>query len=855
MTIFAVEFTARRMALAIALIGLVGCAEMVPDAAPGDASAMGGAGGGLGGEGGQGGIAGGPGGVGGAGGAGGIGGEGGSGGAGGDPVDPLDCQIVPQAATARLLTRTEYDNTVRDVLGDATRPAQVLPAPNSVLGFDNNAEFHRATPAGVQGFLDLADDVATRAVAEGRVPACAEGPEACVAALLDGLGRRLFRRTLRAGEAQIFSDLYVQIANVDGAVAATRLVVSGLLQSPQFLYRIEEIGPDEVEGAATPLSGPGLAGRLAAFLWASTPDEALLDAAERGDLSTADGVRAQVQRMLADPRTRDSVHHFHRQWLHLDALDTLVKDRVEDFPGGAEGLRTAYARSMQAFIEDAFWQPDGVEALLSSPTVYLTPALAALLDIEAQGDDVMAVELPENRAGLLTQPALLAALAHPDQTSPIHRGIFVRERILCQTLPDPPPNLVIDPPDPDPNATTRERFAQHTEAPTCQGCHTLIDPIGFGFEGYDELGKRRRMENGRPIDDSGAVNDARAELDGPFVGAVELAERLSRSDEARKCMATQWFRYAMARGETREDRCAMRRLQARLVEQGSFLDLLVEMAASDALRMRPGVVIGDVPPLVFEDVEPEPDAAPPDAGRAPVGVLDEVLPEGIARGWSFDPDDARAPTLINLYLDGDADAGLFLGGFRADEPRADVNAAHPEAPGDHGFRILLPDTALDGRPHALTAVAVNSGAGGDTVLDNSPIDFRAGLNANPPAEPNPPADQHLPQGFLDGVSVVGRVNGWALDRDVVGRPIEVHFYLDGSPYGGGEHLGSTLTDSPRGDVNTAIGHPGDHGWHFELPPRVFDGAEHTLRAYAFNAGQPGNVMLSRSPFIFRLEAR
>lgn len=784
---------------------------------------------------------------------------GGQGGQGGDPMggqggEPIDCDVSPHPAVARLLTRTEYDNTVRDVLGDATHPAQVLPAPNSVLGFDNNAEFHRATPAGVQGFMELAEAVAARAIDSGTVSACADA--ACIDDLLRVWGRRLFRRSLRPDEAAIFRTLFDQTSERHSPQVATRLVLTALLQSPQFLYRLEEIGPDEVPGAPTPLSGPGLAGRLAAFLWASTPDDALLDAAESGGLATPAGIRAQVERMLADPRTRESVRHFHRQWLHLEYLDTLVKDRVADFPGGQDGLRAAYAESIHAFIEDAFWQPDGVEALLASPTVYLTPALAALLGVEVEGDGVVAVELPENRAGLLTQPALLATLAHPDQTSPIHRGIFVRQRILCQVLPDPPPDLVIEPPNPDPNATTRERFAQHTDDASCQGCHTLIDPIGFGFEGYDELGKRRFTENGLPIDDSGAVNDHRAELNGPFTGAVELAERLSRSTEARKCMATQWFRYAMARGESADDACAVQRLQAHLIARGSFLDLLTELAVSDALRMRPGVVIGAVPPLVFDDdIAPEPDAPPPDEGRAPIGFLDGVSANGLARGWTFDPDDPPNPTLVNLYLDGGAGAGLFLGGYRADRPRPDVNRVHPDAPGDHGFEIVLPPVALDGRDHTLTAVAINSGEGDDTVLGNSPIAFRAGLNANPPPEANPPPDMHLPEGFLDRINAQGVAAGWALDRDVQGRPLEVHFYLDGTPETGGEHLGSVQTGVPRPDVVRVIGHPGDHGFNFQLPARLHDGQEHTLRAYGFNVGRPGNTLLTRSPLTFRLEAR
>src|SRR6185295_2197105 len=141
------------------------------------------------------------------------------------------------------------------------------------------------------------------------------------------------------------------------------------------------------------------------------------------------------------------------------------------------------------------------------------------------------------RAGLLTQPALLAKLAHPNQTSPIRRGIFVREKLLCQTLPPPPANIRIVPPDPDPNATTRERFGQHTANEFCRNCHKLIDPVGFGFEAYDQLGRFRTTENNRPVDSSGElVGSGESAIDGPFASAPELARRLASSQTVRTCL-------------------------------------------------------------------------------------------------------------------------------------------------------------------------------------------------------------------------------------------------------------------------------------------------------------------------------
>ncbi|MCB9546650.1 MAG: DUF1588 domain-containing protein [Myxococcales bacterium] len=838
-------------------LALLAC---VPEAAV-DPAADGGRGGadrGAGGVGGAGGSAG----MGGAGGVGGVGGGGGTGGMGGSPPDagvepPPACSVQPAPATARLLTRLEYDHIVRDVLGDETSPAQALPPENEVLGFDNNAEFHRATPASVSALMEVAEAVAARAVAGGPgLPCAAADTDAvCADALLDRTGRRLFRRTLRPEERAAFAELFTTTASSAGRSAATRLTLTALLQSPQFLYRLEEIGEDE--GAIVPLSPIGLAGRLAAFLWASGPDDALIDAAEGGRLATVAEVRTQVGRMISDPRARDAVRHFHRQWLGLKSLDSLVKDRADGFPGGAGALRAAYARSLYTFIEEAFWSDgDGMAELLASPTVYLTPDLARLLDMPVPEGELAAISFPEQRAGLLTQPTLMARLAHPDQTSPIHRGIFVRERMLCQAMPPPPNDVVIEPPDPDPNATTRERFAQHTEDELCQGCHQLIDPIGFGFEGYDELGRFRDQENGRPVDVSGDVYDPlHRELHGPFHGAVELAGRLAQSPTVRECVATHWFRYALARGEQPFDDCALAQIQGAFVASGSFADLLVALATSDAFRLRPGARVGEVAPL--PEPEPDPVEPPPveDGGQPPRGVFDQVGEDGRARGWAFDPDEPQQPVSVEFFLDGGPGVGLFVGAFRADRPRPDVNAAFPDAPGDHGFDVLLPAVALDGRDHTLVAVARNTGRGDDLTLPGSPHAFRVGLNANPPAEPNPPPDTRLPEGFFDTVSANGQANGWALDRDALDRTLEIHLYLDGPAFGGGTFVGSTRTGNPRPDVNQVIMVPGDHGWRLALPAELFDGQEHRLWAYAFNAGHPGAFLLNRSPLSFTLEAR
>jgi hypothetical protein len=193
---------------------------------------------------------------------------------------------------------------------------------------------------------------------------------------------------------------------------------------------------------------------------------------------------------------------------------------------------------------------------------------------------------PSQRAGLLTQAAFLSAHAHANQTSPVHRGLAVRKNLLCTDLPDPPANVNNNPPAPDPNATTRQRFEQHRTDPSCAGCHQLLDPIGVGFENYDAIGAYRTQENGLAVDARGEVFGADA-TSGPFVGAIELAQRLSTSAQVRACVQKQWFRFALGRLEGADDACSLASVD-RAFTAGDFnvKSLLLALVTSDAFRYR-----------------------------------------------------------------------------------------------------------------------------------------------------------------------------------------------------------------------------------------------------------------------------
>jgi hypothetical protein len=492
----------------------------------------------------------------------------------------------------RLLTGYEYDNTVRDLLGDDTRPSLAFPPENQTTAFENGWIDHRASKDLVRVYMDTAEDVAERAVAERMAlllpcDPLVVGEAACGHAFVDALLPRAFRRPVEAAERAAFVGLFDDAHAAHGFSEAVSLVVQAVLQSPQLLYRIELVPDDAQPGDVLPVTGYEMASRLSYFLTASMPDDALLAAAADGGLATADEVEAQARRLLATPGGRQTVREFHRQWLDLTGLASVSKDPAlfDDLP---EGAGEAWRESIEQFAEHVFFEGEGtLDALLGSDLAFLPPELAALYDVGPADPVTGAVTLGGERAGMLTQPGLMALLAYPNQGSPVARGVFVRERLLCQHLPPPPNDVMIEPPDPDPSATTRERFAQHTSDPACSGCHSLIDPLGFGFEHYDAIGRYRTEENGLPVDASGELtNVVDAEQAGPYDGAVELADKLLASTDFQECVAHQWTTFALGREPGQADECSMGSIRAALAETGDLRELMIAIATSDSFRFR-----------------------------------------------------------------------------------------------------------------------------------------------------------------------------------------------------------------------------------------------------------------------------
>ncbi len=289
-----------------------------------------------------------------------------------------------------------------------------------------------------------------------------------------------------------------------------------------------------------------IATRLAQFLWKVTPDTTLMTQAATRTKTPAD-VRLLATEMLKDPRARALPADFVVWWLHLDRLAKVVLD-TKFFPTLTPALRDAMLTETRTFASAVTF--DGVsrfDTLLTAPYSHINKTLANLYGVSANGNTFEQVALnPAERAGLLTQASVLVMGTVLGSTSPTLRGTLVLENILCKPVPPPPPGIDLTPPPRSATLTRREQYSALVSNPACAACHTLVDPIGFGFENFDASGAFRTTENGKTIDTAGNLSGG-SSIDGPFLGAIALAKKLAASKEARACFAQKWLEYALNR--------------------------------------------------------------------------------------------------------------------------------------------------------------------------------------------------------------------------------------------------------------------------------------------------------------------
>ncbi len=519
----------------------------------------------------------------------GVGNDGtGGGGAFEDPIEAVP--LHSGAGVARRLTRFEYNNTVRDLLGDTTRPADAFPDDDSTPW-----EFKTAISTGqltATVYMEAAEALATRAVSNlGSIVPCqatTANHEACATEFITRFGLRAFRRPVDSEERNGLLALYRTARDTLGYdfAGGIRVLLSAMLQSPQFLYHAHP-GPDEMaaqDADGLRHSAYTTASRLSYFLWGTMPDAALFEAAANGGLASPEQLRTQANRMLAADRAHDATGDLVSQIYHLGEVAHAPKD-AKTFPMFTEALRGAALQASQRFASEAILRGEGtLRALLLDGQALANQGLATLYGVAGvTGDALASMPLPAaERAGLLTQVAFLAAMSgatNNANATPIKRGKVVRLRVLCQDIPPPDAAIVTRPSDGD---TVRERLAEHTADAGCATCHRLMDPIGLAFERYDAVGRYRTEENGHPILTAGVLAGAGDEPE--FADALQLMERLASLPETEACMARHVYRYATGRDPDDGEAETLRRLRA--AGAFSIRDAMIEVTASPAFTHR-----------------------------------------------------------------------------------------------------------------------------------------------------------------------------------------------------------------------------------------------------------------------------
>ncbi|MEI9936192.1 MAG: DUF1592 domain-containing protein [Pseudomonadota bacterium] len=503
----------------------------------------------------------------------------------------------------RRLTRAEYTNSVRDLLDVDVSATADLPADEVTNGFDNNASVLTVSSLHAEKYVLVSETLAKLAVQKlsALTAGCdtvAMGEDACALAFAKSFGRRAFRRPTTAEDERQLLAAYAAGRTGGSYSEGIEVMLRAALQSPNFLYRLELTPSADPAATRIPLSQFELASRLSYLAWASGPDDALLDAAAKGELASKPQVAAKARELLAAPKARAAIGSFFDQWAGTRRLSITTKNTTL-FPGFSTELRDAMTKELPAFVNDVLWNGDGrLSTLLTSPVAFVSGPLAQVYGVSAppassDGSPVK-VPLPDNqqRAGILTQAGFLSVQGHPDQTSPVLRGKFVRAMLLCQPPPPPPADVDISLPTVDEGATARLRFAAHESAgASCAGCHKLMDPIGLAFEHFDAIGQYREQDNGQAIDVTGEILSASdASLSGAYDGPAQLAAKLANSEQVRACMATQWFRFAAGRTEANGDACSLATMeQAFDAASGNVIDLIVATTQTDAFWYRPQV--------------------------------------------------------------------------------------------------------------------------------------------------------------------------------------------------------------------------------------------------------------------------
>ncbi len=481
---------------------------------------------------------------------------------------------------AATLTPSQYDATVRDLTG-AAGPFAVdsLPA-MTIYGFDIALD--------TAAYAPLAAEVAAAVDLDELLPCDstltdADEQQACYDAFVPEFTRLAWRRALEPGDLQAQADAF----GGEGDFATRmRAVIAAVLVDDRFFVLSREGTADAEDPALVVLDAHALATRLSMFLWNSGPDAELLDLADSGELLDAAVLRAQAERLLADARAARMVDDFHAQWLQIARVGTADKDS-DVFPEFDPALARDMLRGTQAFARSVVLDGSGtLRDLLTLPRSYANANLAEIYGADIVGPapggaTFEAVQLdPTRRGGLLSEPSFTTMHSREDQIGFTRRGKAVLESLACVALPPPPPGIGNDLPAVPADAPHKEVWAELLTDVTCAGCHSLVDPVSFGFDNYDAIGRWTDDIDGFPVDPSGTF------LDMPYANRAELVELILGNEDLGECMAHQYAVYALDRALGEDDVCTTDALATAFDESdGNVRVLALAIVDSDAFRV------------------------------------------------------------------------------------------------------------------------------------------------------------------------------------------------------------------------------------------------------------------------------
>lgn len=506
---------------------------------------------------------------------------------------------------SRRLTAIEYSNAIEDLLGISLR--QSVRQPSSIAidlpfelpadgaggeGFDTVGDtlftsavhlevYLRIANAVVDRALEVTADSPTTGAEKVSLALDANASDEAIIAVVTEFARRAWRRPLEAEEQQRLAELVTVGRNQQLTAQQTlALPLKAILVSPHFLFVVERQRSDGVQ----PLSEHELATRLALFLWSSVPDATLLDLADSGRLSDDGVIREQVRRMLADRRARSLGEHFGLQWIGISDLRRKVQPDGDVFPEFKPGMVDSMREEAIRTLTHVFQADVSLDDLLSAPYVHVNRELADLYGLEYPADSTSSDDASSTwttipitdgrRGGLLTMASVLASTSYPRRTSPVLRGQWILAEVLGSAVPPPPPGV---PPldehaEADQPQTLRQRLEIHRQKPECASCHDRMDPLGFGLENYDALGRWREIDAGLPIDASGRLPSGQT-----FSNPAELKQAVSaRRDEFRRNFIRKLLGFALGRELNKFDDCVIEDCQKALAANDGRAAAVVE---------------------------------------------------------------------------------------------------------------------------------------------------------------------------------------------------------------------------------------------------------------------------------------